>query len=220
MMNTRSNFDSNLKDLKDLLLEMAHKSEQAIKESIDALINQDIEKAELLINGDNVIDHLDHEINDKAIILIAKEAPVARDLRKIIVALKISAEVERIGDIAVNIAKSTIFIGKEKHIKEIVDIPKMMDMALEMVSESLTAFYAEDIELAKKCAEKDDKVDEMFGRLIRELMGYIRQYPNNINQITQLSFVVRYIERLADHSTNIAENVIFLVTGKRMDLNA
>jgi phosphate transport system protein len=219
-MNTRSNFDSNLKQLKDLLLEMAHKSEQAIKESIDALIHQDIEKAELIIDGDNVIDQLDHEINDKAIVLIAKEAPVARDLRKIIVALKISAEVERIGDIAVNIAKSAIFIGMENHIKEIVDIPKMMDMALEMVSDSLTAFYSEDIELARKCAEKDDQVDAMFGKLIRELIGYIRQYPNNINQITQLAFVARYIERLADHSTNIAENVIFLVTGKRIDLNS
>jgi phosphate transport system protein len=219
-MNTRSNFDSNLLQLKEMLLEMARKSETSIKEAIAALINQDIEKAELIINGDDEIDHLEHDINDKAIVLIAKEAPVARDLRKIIVALKISSEVERIGDLAVNIAKSAIHIGNEKHIKEIVDIPKMMDMALEMLSESLTAFYSEDTELAQRCAAKDDQVDEMYGRLIRELMGYIQQYPNNINQITQLAFVARYIERLADHTTNISENVIFLVTGKRYDLNA
>lgn len=219
-MNTRSNFDSNLLQLKEMLLQMARRSENAIKESIEALINQDIAKAEMIINGDDEIDQLEHEINDKAIVLIAKEAPVARDLRKIIVALKISSEVERIGDLAVNIAKSTIHIGNEKHIKEIVDIPKMMDMALEMLSESLTAFYSEDTELAKRCAEKDDNVDEMYGKLIRELMGYIQQYPQNINQITQLAFVARYIERLADHATNISENVIFLVTGKRYDLNA
>lgn len=219
-MNTRSNFDSNLLQLKEMLLEMARKSETSIKEAIAALINQDIEKAELIINGDDEIDQLEHDINDKAIVLIAKEAPVARDLRKIIVALKISSEVERIGDLAVNIAKSAIHIGNEKHIKEIVDIPKMMDMALEMLSESLTAFYSEDTELAKRCAEKDDQVDDMYGRLIRELMGYLQQYPNNINQITQLAFVARYIERLADHTTNISENVIFLVTGKRYDLNA
>ncbi|MDQ0197292.1 phosphate signaling complex protein PhoU [Neobacillus ginsengisoli] len=219
-MNTRSNFDSNLMQLKEMLLEMARKSETSIKEAIAALINQDIEKAEAIINGDDEIDQLEHDINDKAIVLIAKEAPVARDLRKIIVALKISSEVERIGDLAVNIAKSAIHIGNEKHIKEIIDIPKMMDMALEMLSESLTAFYSEDTELAKRCAEKDDKVDDMYGRLIRELMGYLQQYPNNINQITQLAFVARYIERLADHTTNIAENVIFLVTGKRFDLNA
>jgi phosphate transport system protein len=219
-MHTRSNFDNNLVQLKKMLLDMAGKSEHAIKEAIDALIKQDLKKAENIINDDNVIDQLEHDINDKAMVLIAIESPVASDLRKIIVALKVSSEVERIADMAVNIAKSAIHIGTEKHIKEIVDIPIMMDKALEMLSDSLTAFYTEDIELAKKCAEKDDLVDEMYGKLIRELMGYIQRYPNNINQITQLAFVCRYIERLADHATNIAENVIFLVTGERFDLNA
>jgi len=219
-MNTRLNFDSNLKQLKDMLMEMAHKSVVAIKQSIDTLINQDIEKAKEIINNDTIIDDLEHEINNKAIILIAKESPVAGDLRKIVVALKISSEVERIADNAVNIAKSTLHIGQEKHIKEIVDIPKMMDLALEMLSDSLTAFLKEDVELAKKCAAKDDKVDEMYGTLVKELMGYIQRYPNQTNQITQLAFVCRYIERLADHSTNIAEHVIYLVTGERYDLNA
>jgi phosphate transport system protein len=139
-MNTRSNFDSNLKQLKDMLIEMARKSENAIKESIDALKLQDLEKAKQIIENDTIIDDLEHEINNKAIILIAKESPVARDLRKIIVALKISSEIERIADNAVNIAKSTLHIGKEKHIKEIIDIPKMMDIALEMLSDSLNAF--------------------------------------------------------------------------------
>ncbi|WML43106.1 phosphate signaling complex protein PhoU [Neobacillus sp. PS3-40] len=219
-MNTRSNFDSNLKQLKDMLIEMARKSENAIKESIDALKLQDLDKAKQIINNDTIIDDLEHEINDKAIILIAKESPVARDLRKIIVALKISSEIERIADNAVNIAKSTLHIGKEKHIKEIIDIPKMMDLALEMLGDSLTAFLTEDVELARNCAQKDDKVDEMYGKLIKELMGYIQQNPDKTNQITQLAFVCRYIERLGDHSTNIAEHVIYLVTGKRYDLNA
>ncbi|TWE08570.1 phosphate transport system protein [Neobacillus bataviensis] len=220
MMNTRLNFDSNLKQLKDMLIDMARKSEIAIKESINTLINQDIEKAKEIINNDTTIDELEHEINNKAIILIAKESPVARDLRKIIVALKISSEVERIADNAVNIAKSTLHIGQEKHIKEIVDIPKMMDLALEMLSDSLKAFLTEDVDLARKCAEKDDQVDEMYGRLIKELMEYIQKYPAQTNQITQLAFVCRYIERLGDHSTNIAEHVIYLVTGQRFDLNA
>jgi phosphate transport system protein len=219
-MNTRLNFDTNLKQLKDMLIEMAQKSVNAIKQSMDTLINQDIEKAKEIINNDTIIDELEHEINNKAIILIAKESPVAGDLRKIVVALKISSEVERIADNAVNIAKSTLHIGNEKHIKEIVDIPKMMDLALEMLSDALTAFLNEDVELARKCAAKDDKVDEMYGILIKELMGYIQQYPNQTNQITQLAFVSRYIERLADHSTNIAEHVIYLVTGERYDLNA
>jgi phosphate transport system protein len=219
-MSTRSNFDNNLKELKDLLLKMAEKSEHAIKEAMIALINQDLEKAKQVIDGDNEIDDLEFEINDKALLLIARESPVATDLRKINVALKVSSEVERFADIAVNIAKSAVHIGKEKHFKEIIDIPKMMEMALEMVSDSITAYYSEDISLAEKCAEKDDAVDKMFGSLIQELLSYIPQNPNVTNQIIQLAFVCRYIERIADHSTNIAENVIFLVTGKRYNLNA
>jgi phosphate transport system protein len=220
MKNTRSNFDSNLNELKKLLLEMAHKAENAVKEAIHSLINQDLEKAQQIIDGDNEIDRLDHEINDKAILLIAKESPVATDLRKIIVAIKTSSEVERIADNAVNIAKAVQHIGKEKLIKDIIDIPKMKDLALEMLSDSLTAYYSDDVVIAKKCAEKDDKVDEMYGELIRELFGYLPKNPQAITQITELAYICRYIERIADHSTNIAENVIFLVTGKRLDLNA
>ncbi|MEH7483257.1 phosphate signaling complex protein PhoU [Neobacillus drentensis] len=218
-MSTRTNFDNNLKELKDLLLKMAEKSEHAIQESMIALINQDMEKAQQVIDGDNEIDELEYEINDKALLLIARQSPVATDLRKINVALKVSSEVERFADIAVNIAKSTIHIGNEEHFKEIIDIPKMMEMALEMVSDSIKAYYSEDVTLAKKCADKDDAVDKMFGSLIQELLGYIPQNPNSTNQIIQLAFVCRYIERIADHSTNIAEHVIYLVTGNRVNLN-
>lgn len=219
-MNIRSNFDSNLNQLKDMLMEMARLSEVSIQDSIQVLIKQDLEQAHQIIDRDTAIDDLENDINDKAISLIAMEAPVARDLRKIIVALKISSEVERIADNAVNIAKSTLHIGNEKLIKEIVDIPRMMDMALKMLSDSLQSFLQEDVALARKCAEDDDKVDEMYGMLVKELMGYLKQNPDNTNQITQLAFVCRYIERVADHSTNIAEHVIYLVTGKRYDLNA
>jgi len=219
-LSTRSNFDNNLKQLKELLLQMANKAEFAIKEAMIALINQDMEKAKLVIDGDNEIDDLEHEINDKALLLIARESPVATDLRQINVALKVSSEVERMADMAVNIAKSAVHIGNEKHIKEMVDIPNMMEMALDMVSDSIKAFYSEDITLAKSCAERDDQVDKMFGSLIQELLGYIPKNPNSTNQIIQLAFVCRFIERIADHSTNIAENVVYLVTGKRIDLNA
>ncbi|MFF2448584.1 phosphate signaling complex protein PhoU [Neobacillus sp. NPDC058068] len=219
-MSTRANFDNNLKELKELLLDMAHKSEQAIKEAMIALLNQDMKKAKKVIEGDNEIDDLEDAINNKALLLIARESPVATDLRKISVALKVSSEVERLADIAVNIAKSAEHIGNEKHFKEIIDIPKMMELALEMVSESITAYYSEDIELAKKCANKDDAVDKMFGDLVHELLSFIPQNPNATNQIIQLAFVCRFIERIADHSTNIAENVVYLVTGKRINLNA
>lgn len=203
-----------------MLLQMADKAEFAIKEAMIALINQDLDKAKLVIDGDNEIDDLEHEINDKALLLIARESPVATDLRQINVALKVSSEVERMADMAVNIAKSALHIGKEKHIKEIVDIPRMMEMSLDMVSDSIKAFYSEDVILAKSCAERDDQVDQLFGSLIQELLSYIPKNPNSTNQIIQLAFVCRFIERIADHSTNIAENVIYLVTGKRIDLNA
>jgi phosphate transport system protein len=219
-MSTRTIFDNNLKELKDLLLTMAEKSEHAIKEAMIALINQDMDKAKQVIEGDNEIDDLEYEINDKALLLIARQSPVATDLRKINVALKVSSEVERFADIAVNIAKSALHIGNEEHFKEIIDIPKMMGMALEMVADSIKAYYSEDVSLAKKCAEKDDDVDKMFGSLIQELLSYIPKNPNATNQIIQLAFVCRYIERIADHSTNIAEHVIYLVTGNRVDLNA
>jgi phosphate transport system protein len=153
-MSTRTNFDNNLKDLSDLLLKMAEKSEHAIKEAMIALINQDLEKANQVIDGDNEIDALEYEINDKALLLIARQSPVATDLRKINVALKVSSEVERFADIAVNIAKSAIHIGREKHFKEIIDIPKMMEMALEMVSDSIKAYNSEDVALAKKMCRK------------------------------------------------------------------
>jgi phosphate transport system protein len=218
-MTTRSNFDHNLKELKELLIEMAGKADHAIKESMLALLNQDLEKAKSVIDADYEIDDLDHEINDKALMLIARESPVAKDLRRINVALRVSSEVERMGDMAVNIAKSVLHIGNEKHIKTFVDIPKMMEMALEMVSDSITAFYAEDIDLAYKCAEKDDNVDNMFGKLIQELLTLIPHNPESTNQIIQLSFVCRFIERIADHATNIVENVIYLETGKRYNLN-
>lgn len=219
-MTTRSHFDKKLIDLNELLENMASKAEEAIKGSMLALLNKDIEKAKLVIEGDNEIDDLEQEIHDKGLQLIARESPVAKDLRKINVALKIASEVERMGDMAVNIAKSVIHIGEEKYIKELVDIPNMMEMALDMVSDALAAFHDEDISLAEKCAKKDDEVDILFGRLIQELLGYIPENPNSSNQIIQLAFICRFLERIADHSTNIAENVIFLVTGKRQNLNA
>lgn len=218
-MSTRSKFDSKLMNLKEKLLEMEKLAETAVRDSLSALIQQDLEKAKQIVDGDNAINALEHEIHDNALLLIARESPVAKDLRAINVALKVSSEVERMADMAVNIAKATMHIGKEKHFKEILDIPKMMEHALEMVTLSIKAYINEDIMLAQKCAEKDDVVDDMFGKLVHELISKVPENPNATNQIIQLAFVCRFIERIADHSTNIAENVIYLVTGKQFDLN-
>ncbi|MCR8847153.1 phosphate signaling complex protein PhoU [Rossellomorea sp. SC111] len=218
-MAIRRNFDNNLKELKDKLFDMADLAKASLKESVVALKTQDIKKAEEIIQKDHIINQYDNEINNLAIILIAKESPVATDLRKIISALRICSEIERIGDMATNIAKSTLHIGNQKLIKPIEEIPRMLSIAEEMLEEALTAFYTEDASMAKKVADRDDEVDELYGQLVKELMTYIPNYPDEISQITQLAFTCRYIERVADHVTNICENVIFLVTGERFDLN-
>jgi phosphate transport system protein len=218
-MRTRSKFDSKLIELKEKLLEMERLAEAAVRNSLSALLNHDMEKAKQVIDGDDKIDALEDEIHDQVLILIARESPVAKDLRSLNVALKVSSEVERMADMAVNIAKAAMHIGDEKHFKEILDIPKMMDNALEMVTMSVKAYVDEDVMLAQKCAEKDDAVDNMFGKLVHELISMVPDNPNATNQIIQLAFVCRFIERIADHSTNIAENVIYLVTGKRFNLN-
>ncbi|WP_316572020.1 phosphate signaling complex protein PhoU [Neobacillus sp. YIM B06451] len=218
-MGTRTNFDNNLNQLKEMLTEMVKMAKDAVEDSISTFISQDLDNAKKIIEKDEEINRLEYQITEKAILLIATESPVATDLRAILAALKISSEVERIADNAVNIAKSALHIGKEKHIKEIEDIPKMKDLVIEMLDTALQSFYTNDVALARKCAEIDDQVDEMYGQLVHELLGHIPGNPEATNQITQMSFTCRYLERIGDHSTNIAEQVIFLVTGKRYELN-
>ncbi|KSU63703.1 PhoU family transcriptional regulator [[Bacillus] enclensis] len=218
-MVNRTHFDNKLKELKEKLFDMADLAKVSLRESIETLKTQDTEKAREIISKDRLINKFDNEINNMAIVLIAKESPVATDLRKIISALRICSEIERIGDMATNISKATLHIGDQKLIKPIEEIPRMLSIAEEMLEDALKAFYEEDAAAARKIADRDDEVDELYGKLVQELMTYIPQYPDEISQITQLAFTCRYIERVADHVTNICENVIYLVTGERFDLN-
>ncbi|WP_404443664.1 phosphate signaling complex protein PhoU [Sutcliffiella horikoshii] len=213
-------FHVDLESLRDKLLELGSLAEVAMGKSITALTKKDVDLALQIIEEDNKADRLDEEINDFAILLIAKQQPVAIDLRRIFVAIKISTDVERIADFAVNIAKSTIRIGKsEQSLLQIEKIEKMHSIATEMLSLSLKAYYDEDIVLAKKVADMDDQVDELYGQNIRELLQLTKDYPEMIPEITQLSFICRYIERMADHTTNISENIFYLVKGTHYELN-
>jgi phosphate transport system protein len=213
-------FHVDLETLRDKLLELGSLAEVAMGKSITALTNKDVDLALQIIEEDNKADRLDEEINDFAILLIAKQQPVAIDLRRIFVAIKISTDVERIADFAVNIAKSTIRIGKsDQPLLPIEKIEKMHSIAIEMLSLSLKAYYDEDIVLAKKVADMDDQVDELYGQNIRELLQLTKDYPDMIPEITQLSFICRYIERMADHTTNISENIFYLVKGSHYELN-
>lgn len=218
-MTVRTKFHAELNELKEMVLELGRLAQEAVSESIEALKTQNVDKALKIIEDDIHLNLLEEEINDKSILLIAKQSPVASDLRRIIVALKVSTDLERIGDLAVNIAKSVIRIGDKPFIKPIEDIPRVAETANKMLADVLAAFNEEDVELAKRVAEVDDEVDEAYGRLIRELLELMTQKPDFISQITQLAFVCRFVERVADHTTNVSESVLYLVKGRRYDLN-
>lgn len=215
----REKFQEQLEELKSMVQDLGDLASQALNKSVEALINQDVDKALEIMESDYKINDLEEEINEKAIIMIAKQQPVAIDLRRIIAAIKISTDIERIGDLAVNISKSIIRIGKDPFIKPLIDIPNMASIAQDMTSEVIKAFYEEDVSLAKEVAEKDDNIDSMYGELVQELLSLMADKPEIINQVTQLSFICRYLERVGDHVTNISESIIYLVKGKRFDLD-
>ncbi|WP_053364106.1 phosphate signaling complex protein PhoU [Bacillus sp. FJAT-27251] len=218
-MVVREKFEEELRKLQSSLIELGNFSSEALTRSLEALENKDIELALKIIEDDDKANMMEEEIDDAAILLIAKQAPVAVDLRRIIVAIKIANEIERIADFAVNIAKSTIRIGSEPLVKPIEHIRQMHKLTLEMLNLSLEAFAEEDLSKAKKVAEMDDQVDELYGQTIVDLLRMNQEKPEQTAQITQLSFICRFLERAADHTTNIAENVFYLVKGKRYDLN-
>jgi phosphate transport system protein len=218
-MAVREKFHYDLKTLRQKLIEIGSLTEIALSKSIDAFQTKNVDRALEVLDGDSKIDLLDEEINDFAILLIAKQQPVAIDLRRIIVAIKISTDVERIADFAVNIAKATIRIGEQPFVVPIDKIVRMHQIALDMLSLGLKAYYEEDVVLAKKVADMDDEVDHLYGQTIKELLQTTQTNSEAISQITQLSFISRYIERVADHATNIAESVFYLVKGRHYDLN-
>ncbi|MEH7388118.1 phosphate signaling complex protein PhoU [Bacillus sp. JJ1521] len=219
-MSIRTSLDKDLDRLKELLVEMVNLSKTAVEKSVQSLAQQDIKMAEQIISEDEKINELEEEINNLIIQLIAQQQPVASDLRTIIAGLKISNDVERIGDLAVNIAKSVVHIGDGPLIKPIIDIPKMAKMAIDMLNNVIQAYIEKDVELAITTAKADDEVDALYGKILKELLELMPSKPDSFNQITQLSFVSRNIERIADHTTNMSEHIIFMTKGKNVDLNS
>lgn len=191
----------------------------ALTKAVNALAEHDIDSALEVIEDDSDINQLEEEINDRVILLIAKQSPVATDLRRLIVIIKVATDMERVGDYAVNIAKETIRIGKEELLSPISEIQEMHRLATAMLNRVIEAFVEEDIVKAKEIAELDDQVDALYGEVINKLMLAGAQNPDKLRQITQLAFVCRYMERSADHATNIAEQLFYLVRGRHYDLN-
>ena len=212
----RQGFDQELESVRQELVHMGQIVQDAINNAVDALARRDKALAQQVMDGDDLIDSMQVEIEDRCISLIARQQPVATDLRILGTGLKITTDLERIGDHAFDIAKIVLLIGNEPLIKPLVDIPRMAVMAQSMLEDSLQAYLKLDIQLAEKVCRDDDLVDQLYHQVFRELLTYMLEDPKKINQATQLIFVARYLERIADHSTNVAEWVIYLVTGERL----
>lgn len=212
----RQSFDQELESLRQDLVRMGVVVQVAIRDAVDALARRDKALARSVMDGDDEIDRMQVEIEDRCISLIARQQPVATDLRILGTGLKITTDLERIGDHAFDIAKIVLLIGDEPLIKPLVDIPRMAGIAQQMLQDSLQAYLKLDIQLAEKVCREDDMVDQLYHQVFRELLTYMLEDPKKINQATQLIFVARYLERIADHSTNVAEWVIYLATGERL----
>ncbi|WP_411683012.1 phosphate signaling complex protein PhoU [Clostridium thailandense] len=216
---TRTGFDLALEELHNDLLRMGSIVEKQIHQCMEALVKQDEELAQQIIRNDDLVDKLNRDIEDKCIKLTAKEQPLARDLRTIFTTTKLVTDLERMADYAVDIAKITLRLKNEKYIKELIDIPKMAVMVNSMIKSSLDAYVAADVENAYAACKLDDEIDELYKNIFNELLTIASKDLKNVNQITQLLFVCKYLERIADHATNICEWTIYLVTGEQKDLN-
>lgn len=218
-MVVREKFELELNSVHEQFLLLSNLSITTLNKSIDALLNHDVDISLSIIENDIQINRLEEEINDRVILLLAKQQPVATDLRRLIVLIKAAHDMERVGDYAVNIAKEAIRIGKAEFVPTIKNIEEMRSITISMLTEVMKAFVEEDIEQARKIAELDDKVDYLYGQTIQQLLKVGSENPDLLSQVTQLSFVCRYLERSADHATNIAEQLFYLVKGRHYELN-
>lgn len=219
-MVVRESFDNKLQELQAKMKTMSDLAGASLEKAFEAFQAKDVELALKVIEEDEVVDDLEIEINHFIIWLMAKEQPVARDLRKIIGALKISSEIERIADFGVNIAKSTIRIGNSNSLVEITNLEKMKDISITMLQKGLDSFINGDIKLAKEIGELDDEVDNYSDETYKTITSYLKEHPEETDQLVQLLLINRYLERTADHITNIAESAAYLIKGQMYDLNS
>ena len=207
-------FDMELKELKERLLYEGGLVERAFRDAIKALLDRRSEVAEKVIEDDDIINAKEVEIDEFCLKLLALRQPAARDLRFITTAIKINYDLERIGDLAVNVSERVLELNKEPRLKPYIDLPTMASIVQLMVKESLDAFVKEDVELAMKVTRDDEKVDQLLDQIFRELLTYMGQDLRTITRATRVLFIAKYLERAADHAVNIAELVIFMVEGK------
>jgi phosphate transport system protein len=210
----RADFDRNLKLLQEELLLLGGLVEKAIVDSIEALKTRDIELSHKIVSQDDIIDQKTNQIEEKAIDLIATQQPIAIDLRTLMSVIHISVELERMGDYAEGIGKIGIMMGNDPPVKPLIDIPKMATKSSDMLKRSLDALVKRDPALARQVCEDDDEVDNLYDLIYKDLIALMIDDPTTIQRATYLMWVAHDLERIADRATNIAERVIFLVTGQ------
>jgi phosphate transport system protein len=210
----RYHFEAELQGLRNQLLTMGGLVEERVHRAVHALIHRKEEEAQRIIAGDNEINDLQMDVDNRCLKLLATQTPLAVDLRLITSAMKINADLERIGDQAVNIAESVLVLIPQPPLKPLIDIPRMATIAEKMIRDALDAFVKKDSELARDVLRRDDEVDELKDQVFRELLTYMMADPGTIQRALSLILISRNLERIADHATNIAEDVIFITEAK------
>ncbi|SFS71709.1 phosphate signaling complex protein PhoU [Marininema halotolerans] len=214
-------FDTSLKEVKESLLTMGEKLEVAINKAVKSLANLDASLGREVMRHDAEVDKIEEELDMKVATLIATQQPVAKDLRKLISALKIASDMERMADLAGNIAETTVNLveNDQKLFKKLEKIPEMALITQKMVHDGINSYIDGNVELAKEMARRDDEVDQMYEEIVKELLERMIHEQQFTEVSLRLCFVARYLERIADHATNIAEEIVYIETGKRVDLN-
>ena len=211
---TDKKYDEELKKLRDEILYMGGLVEDQIQKAVKSLVDRDSELAQVIIERDHEVNRLDVEIDEVCIRLLALHQPAGRDLRFVTTGLKITTDLERIGDMAVNVCERALELNQEPQLKPYIDIPRMASIAQRMIRESLDAFVREDTDLALKVCKDDDEVDQLNAQIFRETITFMIEDTQTISRAIKISSVSKSLERIAVHATNIAEMVIFMVSGK------
>jgi phosphate transport system protein len=211
---TSREYERELQEIKNGLLYLGAMTERAIDRSVKALLERDSDLARQVISDDNQIDKIDVEIEEKCIRLLALRQPAARDLRFITTAIKINGHLERIGDMASNIAEKAIILNEVLQIKPYIDLPRMADIARSMIKESLDALVHENVELAKKVRVEDDIIDQLNEQIFRELFTFMLEDPRKIHASLYIMQISKSLERISDHAAGIADMVVYMVTGQ------
>jgi phosphate transport system protein len=210
----RHHFENELQGLKNRLLNMGALVEQRVHQAIQALMERNLGAAEEIVRGDQEVNEMQIEIDERCLRLFALQQPMASDLRLITAAMKINADLERIGDQAVNIAENAVKVAAAPPLRPLIDLPRMAELAEAMTRDSLDAFVRRDSELARDILARDDEVDALKDQIFRVLLTHMMADPGTIERALGLILVSRNLERIADHATNIAEDVIFVVEAK------